>query len=148
MLDILNKFRIMAEMTQRQIKFRVWDNLKKEWVSNTNIWRMKTDPNGIGEIHPNAFYWKQHPEGFTYQQFTGLIDKNGKEIFEGDVLIYKPSYQESQGGQPECDIFSVSFMDGSFMFEETEFADQASSDLYEIIGNIFENPELLEKCKN
>lgn len=128
----------------RELKFRVWDNLKKEWVSNTNIWRMKTDPNGIGEIAPNTFYWKQHPQGLSIQQYTGLKDKNGKEIYEGDILIFRPLYKESLGGQFGNAVFSTSFKDGSFRFGD-EFAEQEAANYYEIIGNIFENPELLEK---
>lgn len=125
----------------RQLKFRVWDNLKKEWVSNKNIWRMKTDPNGIGEIEPNAFYWKQHPQGLTIQQFTGLLDKNKKEIYEGDLI--KTGY-----GEYKDSIGKIIFEYCSFMIESKYgaiFSDTYYSCIYgEIIGNIFENPELLK----
>ena len=117
----------------RQLKFRVWDNLKKEWVSNKSIWRMKTDPNGIGEIEPNAFYWKQHPQGLTIQQFTGLIDKNEKEIYEGDII------EMSDGS-----VGVVKFDKGYFFHTgKSEIMGMLYWDT--IIGNIFENPELLKQ---
>ena len=53
--------------TQRILKFRVWDNLKEHWVSNRDIWRIRTNDNGIGEIAPPAIHWKQHPQGLTIQ---------------------------------------------------------------------------------
>jgi len=54
---------------QREIKFRIWDNDKKGFHFLDGIWNMP-DPCYDGEI----------------QQFTGLKDVNGKDIFEGDIL--------------------------------------------------------------
>jgi uncharacterized phage protein (TIGR01671 family) len=134
----------------RQIKFRVWDNLKKEWVSNKNIWRMKTDPNGIGEIEPNAFYWKQHPQGLTIQQFTGLIDKNEKEIYEGDVLerIGNGSFCKivvSWSDKECCFVYNnVGNLHGSPSPLHDNFVNLCDWTYWVVCGNIFENPELLK----
>jgi len=56
----------------RPIKFRVWDNRWGNWV---------------GEFEAKFL---NNPE-YTCQQFTGLLDKNGKEIYEGDIVFYKAS---------------------------------------------------------
>jgi uncharacterized phage protein (TIGR01671 family) len=128
------------------LKFRVWDNLKKEWCSNKSIWRMITDNNGIGEVMPPAIYFKQHPEGLTIQQFTGLLDKNGREIYDGDICHaykansyldgnYEVSWHETKGrwyykNQPEYkDLYQIGC---------------AGNLKCEVIGNILENSELLK----
>ena len=85
----------------------------------------------------------------TVGQFTGLTDKNGKKIFEGDVL--RAAYQ------PEQDVI-IEWSDGSFRFRR---ADKPKDYVYcniryiqnavgrlKIIGNIYDNPELLKGIKN
>ena len=78
-------------------------------------------------------------------QFTGLTDKNGKKIFEGDVVLYPWNDQD----KPER--FTIKFKDGQFVaspVKETEdywdFMVGGYSKEMEVIGNIHDNPELLE----
>lgn len=74
-------------------------------------------------------------------QYTGIKDKNGKEIYEGDVLTNGDSYIK----------YVVEFIDSGFKARQT--GNQSSiglmyhQDFLEIIGNIYENPELLEVIK-
>lgn len=82
----------------------------------------------------------------TVQQFTGLFDRNGRKIFEGDIVQY------SLMTCPENKQFGcVKFYAGEFYMEsafgEETFMSSLSDDdyTYEVIGNIVDNPELLEE---
>ena len=71
---------------------------------------------------------------FIWMQFTGLLDKNGKEIYEGDILKWND----------EVSQVMWRLYDSMFEIEKifNGFSERVTSD-YEIIGNIYENPELL-----
>lgn len=84
--------------------------------------------------------------GGPFEQYTGLKDKNGREIYEGDVLEWKLgdfiNRMVVRWNQDEC-CFELHFFKGHFG-DSLLTKDDANSD-YEVIGNIHENPELLEK---
>lgn len=79
----------------------------------------------------------------TLGQFTGLTDKNGKKIFEGDILRFM-AYGTVYTGK-------VEFLNGAF-WVKCRFHDRIGAIVHkykpEIIGNIHDNPELLEVCKD
>lgn len=68
----------------------------------------------------------------TVGQYTGLKDKNGKRIFEGDILALRTS-------RPHV----VRFEDGAFVFEDTAISIRFANK-FEVIGNIHDNPEMLK----
>ena len=85
-----------------------------------------------------------HPE--TVGQFTSLTDKNGKKIFEGDIVLF--SWAEDKNKVP----FYIEFVQGEFRATPKEITENVwsiriagyTSD-FEVIGNIHDNPELLEQ---
>ncbi len=84
----------------------------------------------------------------TVGQYTGIMDKNGKKIFEGDI-IDTPKYGVDNGkGQNYSgkDKFVVGFADGTYYLENHLRRFSLRPDIgAEVVGNIYDNPELLEK---
>lgn len=118
----------------RQIKFRAWDKEEKKMID------AETMGNQAWNVLASAMYGKGDWE---FMQFTGLLDKNGngKDIYEGDLMQY--------------DEFS-SIME---IYWEPEHAHFKSRDAIsknagfdipkhsQIIGNVWENPELINESK-
>lgn len=122
----------------RELRFRAWDEAIKKWVGN--FWHsMDRDE----ELHITF----TDTEKLIIEQYTGLKDKNGKEIYEGDILWLKHFYSitgEDTGTAVEVywEKEDASFTIGDWF---APLGDLVSGNEVEIIGNIHENPELLEK---
>lgn len=140
MPTILNK-RLKENNMNRSIKFRVWKNDKfktfpEEMVGNRCAhFCMSTEQDKFGVYCINS------TDNVICQEFTGLKDKNGKEIYEGDIIKFE--YQD------EISIRKIVFRDGYFGLYRGENLRHAILEPYKnmcvIIGNIFENPELLNE---
>ena len=115
----------------REIKFRLWaetDDAEAEMIYL-----------GVGEFDNGLWFNsdKHINQHIALMQFTGLTDKNGKEIYEGDIM------------KAEFTIpMFVTFDNGAFCFENktnsgVDRLRQMRTEKLEIIGNIYENPELL-----
>lgn len=121
----------------REIKFRAWDKKDKLWVAGWSIGQAGVQTETSNKV---------------FMQYTGLQDKNGKEIFEGDVM---PIVIENLGE-------SIKTVNGVVKFEQGQWnikyfhpfqKEIYLANLYslleraekEVIGNLYENPELLDK---
>lgn len=119
----------------REIKFRAWIKSLKKWYGEDIRWfplkALSNEDNCAEDIE--------------FMQFTGLKDKNGKEIYEGDLLIHD--------GNRDCrfevfynpDIASFSICRHHYSNSQCGgFTPAINSPRLEVIGNIYENPELLK----
>ena len=136
---------------KRKIKFRAWIP-NTGWLADGFSIAM----DGTEWYDDNGHSWQLSQ--LELMQFTGLKDKNGKEIYEGDILNKKTTFQNNMADrrfQPSTEI-EVSFQNGCFVDKNTtvtlyeKMATISSFRIttwthYEVIGNIYENKNLLNE---
>ena len=124
----------------RLLKFRVWDKELNKFDS-PNVHHLIKN-NAILSIGLNLDIQKICGDGrFVIQQFTGLKDKNGVEIYEGDIVKATSDQYENENF-----VGKVIFDEGCFLtwINKNDIRGIWGEDDIEVIGNIFENSELLE----
>ncbi len=118
----------------REIKFRFFDGAKMCEVGDLTFFADRAG------YHINGEFPSTGKDPYPLMQFTGLKDKNGKEIYEGDIVK-----------QDANNIGFIEYDKGSFSVVDRPLSDYEigagyigdMSDTWEVIGNIYENPELL-----
>jgi hypothetical protein len=78
-------------LSKHQIKFRVWDQVRKEWVPVFMLdeWGSVFESNSNWKWEEYGEPWEEHERAIA-TMFTGLKDSQGADIFEGDYISYKP----------------------------------------------------------
>lgn len=134
----------------REIKFRIWDLFNKRMVFEFCKFEKWQEGHGCAELNPSYAFAENSDDiqdaiwrPCHVMQFTGLLDKNGKEIYEGDIL------------NADGDILLVSWnkklasfcLDKHGWMHSHWFGESTDPEKTEVIGNIYQDPHLIETKK-
>lgn len=132
------------------IKFRVWHKDGKVMLSNY-LGFIITDGGQLlieSMLGDEATMEKVELDNYTVMQSTGLKDKNGTKIFEGDIVRWTRLSRsfDLETYETRTDDLEVIWCDynAGFLAQDGTLLYYEDSEQYEVIGNIHENPELLE----
>ena len=135
----------------REIKFRVWDKQNEVFIQSCKLCDIAESSNGAHSYYYGSIDNKKVTVDVVLQQFTGLLDKNGREIYEGDILKVKgyDSWNDKVGFYYKSQVFYCAplarFRHSVKNFDNvtgTDFDFNVKDDI-EAIGNVFENPALI-----
>lgn len=134
----------------REIKFRAWDKRTKKMrqvidiVFNAGMW-LEPDDNTVKliwvkgyDIIENKDIMMKREDKFELMQYTGLKDKNGTDIYEGDIVRQDDEYWLVQYDNEDA-MFTL------YYDNVIENFSNMNSKWFEVIGNIYENPELFKE---
>lgn len=135
---------------KQEIKFRAWNKKDKVMV---DVAAMNFGPSGLWSLIEDADDAElQLADNYELMQYTGLKDKNGWEIYESDILKVTGEDGESYAatvkwfGDEDYPAFDLAGIPAAWNYDANALATifQSGVETCEVIGNIFENPELLE----
>ena len=127
----------------RTIKYRVWDNENKSYNDPYSHSYYAMTQDGELDFYCHGDHWRScDPDVYFIEQYTGLTDKNGKEIYEGDIVKNIEGVNETA----VC-VWDESNAEFDFRCKDGRCTrDNVKSwlEMYEVVGNIHENKELLD----
>ena len=137
-------------MVMREIKVRAWH---KPYKQMCQVESLRFDGNGVytAVLIEESFYDRRIVEAdeIVIEQYTGLKDKNGTEIYQGDICSFTSKTGKHTGVVERLDNlagFGLRMVKNNFRYTFSNLDTMGVNlDTLEVVGNIHENPELLEE---
>lgn len=135
----------------KELKFRIWIKDEKRYYDESDEESYMIVPNGnvtyTSEAYEEDGVWFNDTTSATndviVEQYTGLKDKNGKEIYEGDVVEYTTCYYGNEKRHRK--VVEWKEWDSDDFGEPHNIGYRDLSEYMEVIGNVHENADLLER---
>lgn len=133
----------------REIKFRIWDKIRSCYAKQITTYKLDRNNNinliiyldKTNKMQEIKECDKIYTNEFIIQQYTGLKDKNDKEIYEGDIVIFRNGNYEVIYNYDRFELKNFN----EYIFENNQklFIHYDLQDCI-VIGNVYQNPKLLE----
>jgi hypothetical protein len=129
---------LISTTMQREIKFRAWEKSLKRWHEDIGF--------NVDSVFNNEGAYIGPRDNFDIVQFTGLKDKNGKEIYEADIVDCKAMDNYPEDNVPKRVFFGkdLGFVTSAEVANHGLPLTWGGYKSLEIIGNIYESPDLLK----
>lgn len=135
----------------RQIKFRAWDKNNQRMIDLGTYGALKRTLQGEAKLvfgenfHDDFIDFGIDVKDFELMQFTGLQDRNGKDIYEGDILRLESSYHKTYEVYWNDDRWGLRHGNEDYDNGDYYRGDDINNwHEFEIVGNIYANPDLLK----
>ena len=146
----------------REIKFRVWNSDNKEFISQKDFHLITIRFDGLPQFFSGDYvtiHGKFWPEHLVLQQYTGIKDKNGREIYEGDIIMNESDHDNAAMCVVGWSVYEEIGWSLYYPFREPmeplkqnfngidlyeEYPLKYGGPCYEVIGNIYENSDLIK----